>query len=360
MNNARNTAPDLGKFHGRRIAVTGATGMLGSHLVAELLRAGYTDITLPVRDTARIAVTEAALRRLGVHAPEGALKIIETPLTDPVRLDEKVRDIDTVFNCAARIMSGDMTTEQLIANNVAIARSVTNWCLTTGVRKLIHVSSISALGNPTGPGLPVTEECDPESVTDYAAYGQSKYYSEQEVRRGAAAGLPTVIVSPGVILGEGDTTSNNSAALIPAISCGQPFYTEGLMSYVDVRDVARAMVLLDAAPQAVGERFILSAGDLSYRELITLGARAAHRPRPFIRIGKGAVDFAYGCMRTGIALHLIRDRGVTRENLGSVLRTTRYDGSKITRYCDFAYTPLPETVERVVAASRNRKKKREA
>jgi len=182
---------------------------------AELLRAGYTDITLPVRDAARIAVTEAALRRLGVHAPEGALKIIETPLTDPVRLDEKVRDIDTVFNCAARIMSGDMTTEQLIANNVAIARSVTNWCLTTGVRKLIHVSSISALGNPTGPGLPVTEECDPESVTDYAAYGQSKYYSEQEVRRGAAAGLPTVIVSPGVILGEGDTTGNNRAALIP-------------------------------------------------------------------------------------------------------------------------------------------------
>ena len=190
MNNARNTAPDLGKFHGRRIAVTGATGMLGSHLVAELLRAGYTDITLPVRDAARIAVTEAALRRLGVHAPEGVLKIIETPLTDPVRLDEKVRDIDTVFNCAARIMSGDMTTEQLIANNVAIARSVTDWCLTTGVRKLIHVSSISALGNPTGPGLPVTEECDPESVTDYAAYGQSKYYSEQEVRRGAADSRP--------------------------------------------------------------------------------------------------------------------------------------------------------------------------
>ena len=42
-------------------------------------------------------------------------------------------------------MSGDMTTEQLIANNVAIARSVTDWCLTTGVRKLIHVSSTSAI-----------------------------------------------------------------------------------------------------------------------------------------------------------------------------------------------------------------------
>jgi nucleoside-diphosphate-sugar epimerase len=353
--NEEPTAPSADGFYGRRIAVTGATGMLGSHLVAELLRAGYDDITLPVRNASRIAATEATLRRLGVHAPQGALKVIETPLTDPDLLAEKLPGIDTVFNCAARIMSDDMTAAQLIDNNVAIARSVTRWCLATGVRKLIHVSSISALGNPPAPDLPVTERCEPESVTDYAAYGQSKYYSEQEVWQGAATGLPTIVLLPGVILGEGDATGNNSAALIPAISCGQPFYTDGLMSYVDVRDVAKAMVLLDAAPQAPGERFILSAGDMSYRELITLGARAAHRPRPFIRIGKGAVDFAYACMQAAIALRLVRDRGVTRENLGSVLRTTRYDGSKITRYCDFAYTPLPETVERVVTAYRNKK-----
>ncbi len=354
MNDTAGHTPDRDDFFGRSIAVTGATGMLGSHLVAQLVRAGYRDIVLPVRNAARCSVTRATLERLGVAVPEGTLRTVETPLTEPARLAAAVRGVDTVFNCAARIMSGGMTAAQLIDNNVTIARSVTEWCLATGVRKLIHVSSIAALGNPPEPGLPVTEACEPEHVESYAPYGQSKYRSEREVWRGAAAGLPVIVVSPGVILGEGDPSGDNSAALIPAISCGQPFYTDGLMSYVDVRDVARAMVLLDAVPQAVGERFILSAGELSYRELIALGARAAGRPGPFIRIGRGAVDFAYGCMRAAIALRLTKDRGVSRENLGSVLRTTRYDGSKITRYCDFAYTPLPETVVRVVGSYRSK------
>lgn len=309
---------------------------------------------------ARIAVTEAALRRLGVHAPEGALKIIETPLTDPVRLDEKVRDIDTVFNCAARIMSGDMTTEQLIANNVAIARSVTNWCLTTGVRKLIHVSSISALGNPTGPRPPCHGGVRPRKRDGLCGLRTEQILLRTGSTPGCGGRTPDRYRFAGRHTRRGRYNRQQQRGAHPR----HQLRTALLYRRADVlrRCTRRSEghVLLDAAPQAVGERFILSAGDLSYRELITLGARAAHRPRPFIRIGKGAVDFAYGCMQTGIALHLIRDRGVTRENLGSVLRTTRYDGSKITRYCDFTYTPLPETVERVVAASRNRKKKREA
>lgn len=338
----------------RPVAVTGATGMLGSHLVAELLRAGYSDITLAVRSRERIRNTRSTLERVGVEAPEGVVKIVETDLTDPSLLAANVGRVDTVFNCAARIMSGNMTTEELISNNVSITRSVVEWCLGCGVRKLIHVSSIAALGEPMHPGEAVTEECIPDSMEGYAAYGKSKYLSELEVWRGAESGLEVSVVMPGVILGEGEAREGNSAALIPAISSGQPFYTEGLMSYVDVRDVAEAMVILDGTPEALGERFILSAGDMSYKELITLGARAAGRPRPFIRIGQGAVGFAYGAMQVGIKLGLIRDKGVTRENLGSVLRTTRYDGSKITRLCGFRYTPLPETVKRVVESHRRK------
>lgn len=338
----------------RRIAVTGATGMLGSHLVAELIRTGHTDITLVVRDAGRTALTMSAIERLGITVPDGVLRTVETQLTDPAALTDALPDIDTVFNCAARIMSGSMMPAQLIDNNVAIARSVTEWCLRCKVRKLIHVSSISALGEPPSPGQPVTEECEPAHIETHAAYGRSKYYSEREIWRGASAGLEVVVVAPGVILGEGAKGGNNSAALIPAISCGQPFYTLGLMSYVDVRDVARAMVLLGSRPEAVGQRFILSAGDLSYRELIGMGAHAARRPAPFIRIGRTAVNAAYAGMRLLIALRLMKDRGVTRENLGSVLRTVHYDGSKITRMFGFHYTPLSETVTRVVRACRRR------
>lgn len=356
MDNVKDIEEEKSDFLSRPIAVTGATGMVGSHLVGALIEAGYRDITLVVRNASRTSNTFATLERLGIPTPEGALKIIESDLTDSAMLTERVGTVDTVFNCAARIMSGDMTTRELIDNNVSIARSVVDWCLGCGIRKLIHVSSISALGDAMRPDEAVTEECEPASVEGYAAYGQSKYHSEREVWRGAAAGLEVVVLMPGVILGEGDAKANNSAALIPAISCGQPFYTEGLMSYVDVRDVAKAMVLLDRLPQAAGERFILSAGDLTYKQLITLGAQAAGRPRPLIRIGKGAIDFAYAAMQAGIKLRIVRDKGVTRENLGSVLRTTHYDGSKITRWCDFQYTPLPETIGRVVKNCHSGKK----
>lgn len=313
-------------FFDRPMAVTGATGMVGCHLVAELLRAGYRNITLVVRRKARVANIRATLRRLGVAEPEGVLHIVETELDDPARLTGLMPHIDTLFNCAARIMSGRLSPQELIDNNVSIARCVTDWCLQAGIRKLLHISSISALGDPTSPGEPVTETCEPDDIAHYAAYGRSKYYAEEEIRRGAAAGLP--------------------------------FYTNGLMAYVDVRDVARALVLLDSHPDAVGQRFILSAGDLSYRQLITLSARAAGRPRPFIPIGRGAVNLAYDAMQAAIQLHLIADRGVTRENLGSVLRHVRYDGNRIVRRYGFRYTPLEETIRRVVRYYRPRKTER--
>ena len=187
----------------RRIAVTGATGMLGGHLVAELIRTGHTDITLVVRDAGRTALTMSAIERLGITVPDGVLRTVETQLTDPTALTDALPDIDTVFNCAARIMSGSMTPAQLIDNNVAIARSVTEWCLRCGVRKLIHVSSISALGEPPSPEEPITEECEPAHIETHAAYGRSKYYSAREIWRGASSGLEVGGVSPGGILAAG-------------------------------------------------------------------------------------------------------------------------------------------------------------
>lgn len=338
------------EFLSRKIAVTGATGMVGSHLVAALVTAGYTNITLLVHNSKHLSNLYLTLGRLHVEVPEGFFTVVEADLDRHEALEGILKNVDTLFNCAARVMSDDMTPEQLIENNLSIARSVVDWCLSSGVRKLIHVSSIAALGETNDPAIAVDETSEPTSVEHYSAYGRSKYYSEQEVWRGAAEGLEVVVVSPAVILGEGDAKGNNSAALIPFISSGMPFYTMGIMSYVDVRDVARAMVLLDGRPQASGERFLLAAGSLSYKELLTIGAKVAGRPRPFIRVGSGLIALVRGTMRVAVALGLSQEVSLT---LGSVLRSTLYDGTKITRLCGFEYTPLSQSVERTVKACRN-------
>lgn len=327
--------------------------MVGSHLVAEMVRAGYKDITLIIGNAKRLSNMYDTFKLLGVELPEGVITVVEADLCDNKALTAKIKGIDTVFNCAAKIMSGKITPTALVENNVSIARSVVDWAIATDIRKIIHVSSISALEAIAGCYV-VDESCYAVNPDTFPAYGKSKFYSEKEIWRAAAAGIETVTVMPGVILGEGNPNDNNSAAITPLISSGLPFYTSGLMSYVDVRDVARAMVTLDTAADAVGQRFILSAGNISYKELISIASRAAGRPRPFIPVGKGVVSAVYNAMRCAMWLGILRNNGVTKENLGSILKTVRYDGSKIEREHGFRYTPIEQTIERVVKACRSK------
>lgn len=333
----------------RRIAVTGATGMIGSHLVAEMVRAGYTGIILPVRSRGRIDNMRRTFRRVGVEWPdEGVVTIVETELTDPATLTEVFRGVDSVFNCAATIMTGDMTGQQLIDNNVAVARSVAEASVAAGVQRIIHISSIIVL-EPGGNGVPITE--GNRAHGDHgSAYARSKFLADCEMRRAADVGISLTLLYPAVVLGEGDWSANGSSAMIPMIASGQPFYTNGVMAYVDARDVARACIAVEQSPDTHGENFIVAGENLTLHKLINLGAEAAGRRKPFIRVGTPLALFIYGLIRLATALHLMKDRSITRSNIDSVLKGNRYSGEKLTKMCGFRYTPLQETVDRVVNA----------
>lgn len=334
----------------KRVAVTGATGMIGSHLVAELVRAGYSDIILPVRDKARVENIRRTFRRLGVAWNDKAVTVAETSLTDPDALAEVFSGVDTVFNCAAVIMTGKLTARQLIDNNTAVARGVAGAAVKAGVRRVIHTSSIVVLAPHEKQGIPITEENPPHDNPEGAPYARSKYLSELEIRRVEGHGIGLTLLYPAVVLGEGDWSVNGSSALVPLMSAGQPLYTDGVMAYADVRDVARAYIAVDRCPEAVGQGFIVAGANLSYRELFTLGAQAAGRPKPAIRIGRRTLMFGYGIVKAVTALGLMKDKNIKKSNLVSLLVGNRYDGSKITRVCGFSYTPPEKTVERVVGA----------
>lgn len=329
-----------------KIAVTGATGLVGSHLVAELVGRGCRDITLTVRDAARLGRMTATLDREGADYSGVRFNVVEVELTNPIELRAAFADVDMVFNCAAAVSLGAMDDDRLIDGNVQIARHVVNACIDAGVGKLVHVSSVAALGEAPEGGGCTDETMVPESLADMPSYYAGKLLSENEVMRGVACGLKAVVVNPALVLGAGDWHSG-STAMVPYMAKGVPFYTEGSTGMVDVRDVARAMADLADCEKAVGERFILCGANVSYNEFLTLSAHAAGRKPPRVRAGRFLLGMAWrGAWLWG---KLTGTRLLFTRDLAQVLvKNTCYSTEKLENTLNFGFTPIGETIERIV------------
>lgn len=330
----------------KKIAVTGATGLVGSHLVAELLRQGYRDITLPVRNPQRLANLYKTLEREGVARTDANFKIVETELNNPVTLKACFCGIDTVFNCAAAVSLGAMDEHLLIDGNIEIAKHVVNAALECGVGRLVHVSSIAALGPAPEGKKYIDESTCVESLAGMSAYSTGKFLSENEIWRGSEIGLKATVVNPAVILGAGDWRSG-STALAPLMTLGIPFYTEGVTAMVDVRDVARAMIALANSDAAIGERYILSGGDISYREFLTLAALAAGRKPPRIKAGRFALGAAWRA--AWLWGRLTGSKPLLNKELSRIVTNKTYHSTeKIKNTVNFEFTPLADTIDRIV------------
>lgn len=332
----------------KRVAVTGATGMLGGELVKQLLALGVRPLIV-ARNSARL---QALYDFLGYDA---ALDVAETELTNPVELKEAFAGVDMVFHCAAKVSFRQGEAEDIVRTNTDITRHIVNACIGAGVGKLVHVSSIASLSPVSGDGRPVDENCCPDNITGWNGYSTSKYYSENEVWWGVQQGLKAVIVNPSVILGPGDWSGYGSAALYARLAKGMPFYTEGVTGYVDVRDVAGAMIELAGTPAAEGRRFILSSENLSYRELITKVAKSAGKKAPRIRVGRGVLSSLEVVERlmgkiTG------REPLLTKGVIKTAVTKSHYDSGAVKGISGFSFRPVDETISYMAAEYEKYKK----
>lgn len=330
----------------KKIAVTGATGLVGSHLVAELLRQGYRDITLPVRNAQRLANLYKTLEREHIDVAGIGFNVVQTELNNPITLKACFRGVDIVYNCAAAVSLGAMDEHLLIDGNIEITKHVVNAALECEVGRLVHVSSVAALGIAPEGEKYTDENTHVESLAGMTAYGVGKFLSENEVWRGSEIGLRTTVVNPVVILGAGDWHSG-STSLVPVMAAGIPFYTEGVTAMVDVKDVARAMIALGNCDAAIGERFILSGGNISYREFLTLSAHAARNKPPHIKAGRFILGAAW---RAAWLFGKITGHKplLNREVIRILTNKTYYSTEKIKNTLNFEFTPLAETIDLVV------------
>ncbi len=301
--------------------VTGGTGIVGRELLTQLLSKGGSVKALR-REGSDVESAERFIHARGFSTDK--LEWIYGDTREYDELESALQGCDRVFHLAALVSFHSSDEPNLMGINKGGTENVVNAMLTTGVRKLVYLSSVTALGHSTK--SPITEETSFEEGPLVTGYSRSKYASELEVWRGQEEGLDVLIVNPTIIIGEGDFL-RSSGELFSQTAKGLPLHSAGSSGFVSARDVASACLAL-AESGSWGQRFLLNGANLSYKDAMTKIANSVNAAPPTKVVKWWMINLVVFMFKF---LEIVTGRK-SLANKTSMLRAqldTKYDGSKI-------------------------------
>jgi dihydroflavonol-4-reductase len=320
-----------------KVLVTGATGLIGSHLTQQLLEAG-DEVVVFRREDSRLDLLGAAARH--VEHRIGDIRDVQDVL-------HALRGIDSAYHTAAFLGFGGRRDEsQLHDVNVSGTAHVVNAAVRLGTRRVVFTSSIAALGRTSSEGRLIDETTPWSGTSTASAYARSKHLAELEVHRGIAEGLDGVIVNPALVFGPG-RTGENTGALVDAIRRGRlPAYpTAGVTCVVDVADVAAGHRFAMARGQT-GERYLLGSENLAWKEIFIQLAEAFGVKPPSLGISPAWIP-PLGMLAEWMGRVLGRSTGLTRETARSVGHAFLFSNRKAVEELGATFVPFRETARRL-------------
>lgn len=312
------------------IAITGANGLLGSYIVRELCE----------NKTPFIALKRKGSDTSLLNDLKEKINWREADITNPVSLEDAFKDVTGVIHTAAYVSFNPKKAEKIFRINTDGTRHIVNACLSNNIRRLLHVSSVSALGRQKGQTI-LSEENKWMDSSLHSKYGESKYKAELEVFRGQEEGLSTVIINPSVILGFSNW-NQSSAQLFKYAWKQRPFYIDGSLNYVDVRDVAAiSLRLFNSAIE--GERFILSAGAVSFKTFFDKVAEGFQKKGPSLKVNATLANILAG-LESGRTWITGDEPLITFETARLVNTFFQYDNQKVKKALNFNFQSIDNTV----------------
>ncbi len=311
------------------ILVTGGAGLLGNTLIKMLLENGKK--------------VKATFNKTNLQiAAHKNFSEIKCNILDVYALEDAMQNITEVYHCAAVVSFAPKDSKILYKINVEGTANVVNACLQAGVCKLVHVSSVAALGRAL-PGQYISEKTLWTDELGASIYGHSKYLGELEVWRGVAEGLNAVLINPTIILGAGNW-NEGSTKLFKSVYDGFTYYTTGTNGFVDVHDVATIMIQLMEA-NISAEKFIVSAENVTYQYLLNNIAKAFAKKLPSKKITPllAAIIWKLEAVKSKFTKSTPL---ITKETAQTSLATTLYDNSKLLNFLpSFSYKALRNTIQ---------------
>ena len=313
------------------IVVTGANGLLGSFVIRRLLEAQEPFIALKRKNSDISLLKDIA----------GQVTWKDIDVLDAEATFDALKDASRVIHCAALVSFNPRDKKKLHEVNVVGTRNVVNSCIANRVQRLVHVSSIGAIGRQKN--VLEADENEKWTVSNLNTdYGESKYLAELEVMRGREEGLDVVIVNPSVILGPG-TPGRSSARIFTYVWKERRFYMEGKINYVSATDTAEIIYRLLAEGRS-GERFIASAGMVQLGWLMERIALNFGKRPPSIRLSTKLLTVLAWAERLRSGLSGGQPL-VTRESVRSLSSPVHFTNAKVKKALNFEFQSIDKTLE---------------
>lgn len=326
------------------ILVTGGTGLVGSHLLYQLVN-NNEQVKAIYRNKKKLEIVKKVFSYYSENSEILFNKItwIQADLLDIPALSEAFIDISHVYHCAAFVSFEPNKYHLLRKTNIDGTANIVNLCIANNVEKLCYVSSVATLGKASlGKTIDENTYWNPEA--DNSVYGITKYGAEIEVWRGTQEGLNAVIVNPGVIIG-GGIWNHGSGFIFKKVYKGLSYYTKGHVGYVGVSDVVSIMTKLMKS-DIINERFILVSENLSYKTFLSLVAKHLNVQPPT----KKASDFLLqiGWRLDWLYSKITRKRRSLSKQLAHTLTSKSiYTNAKIVDALNYNFSAIEDEILKV-------------
>lgn len=304
--------------------VTGASGFIGSALVAELLRQGHTVVAL-VRQRRQFD----QMRALGVHP-------VWCDLYNLAALAKGMADCEVVFHLAGENKWGVLDPRPMMKANIAGTLCVAQAAQQAGVRRLVYTSSAATIGEAKGT---LGREDSPYRGWSMSYYEATKRSAEEVIRR--VDGLEIVTVNPSSVQGPG-RVAGTGKIMLAIINGTLPVFVDTRFSICHITDCVQGHILAAERGQP-GERYILSGATVTtgevfgqLAEITGLELRPRYIPHWLAMVGAAIVE--------RIAWWRGKDPSWSREKMAAILHGHHFDGSKATRELGLVYTPLSQAL----------------
>ncbi len=317
------------------ILVTGATGFLGSELIRQLIVQGRSVRAIKRQDS----VIPEILRK------EQTINWQTADILDYFALNEAFQDVSEVYHCAALVSFNPSDKKKMLQVNAGGTANMVNLCLENNIRKLVHVSSVAAVGEGKAGEL-TTEKDHWEFNSNQNGYSISKYEGEMEVFRAVAEGLNAVLVNPSVIIGK-NAGKEGSGQIFEMVRKGLKYYPAGGCGLVDVEDVAKAMIALMES-DITAERFLINSENWTYRDFFTEIAEQFNLKPPATALKPWMLQLAYYGSKL-LSSVTGKRYGLTKDTIHSAFKKQNYANYKLKKAIGMEFKSVKKTIAEVCA-----------